>query len=643
MAYIRENKRTVRVRDKDTGDVNVKEYICCSIVESCRENGKVSQRPLQYIGTPDKLKKYAVLSYKRGVDEAEKKSNLDGVSFIACSHGAGMALCWIAEQPGLEDIINKVIRPKTIRGMPGSRILLPAAIHRATDPGSRREFETWVRTTSLPYHLKFDPEDLTSQTFREAMDGISTGQIHRMWHLVVERIMNEFGIQLSVLPLDCSNYYTFIDSRNGRCLICKRGHNKQKRDDLRQFSIAATTVYDLHIPIIRSLYDGNRNDKSEFPDFVRFVKEELIKFGVDLDDITLSFDGGSNSEENFKDLGIHILCAHSPVSCPEYYDISRSEFEEITLANGSKRLAHRIEDMTFSGIQGTGVLTLSEAPEAGRMADLEKKLQASADAVEDVRNRPANPRSRLWTSLKKRQNEAETAIRKAEEYNAKIQEENAKKKRGKPKQPKDIPVWDPVAAMREIIEDIVYAGRKVLKEFTEVSVHLNSDGTYAVEWKVREEEKARYCDKYFGRKLTCTDRKEWETKTILQQYSNQECIENGFFKITKNIDHFSIRPQYHWTDDKIWMHTSLCLIAIALAEVLRKKLELEGIVITRPQLMDRPAKIQDGWLLQDDRKVRRTAAKIEDRNLAALWDAVLKVCGKQVAAFLHQVADHTSV
>lgn len=630
MAFIREYKRKAKVKDTDTGKIIDREYIYYSIVENYRKNGKVCQRRLQHIGSLDKLKEFAVLSYKRGVEESEKKANLDGVSFIAYSHGAGMALFWIAEQIGLEDIINEVIEPKMIKGIPRSRILLLAAIHQAIDPGSKREFAAWVRTTSLPYHLQFDPEDLTSQTFWRAMDGISIEQIQTMWHLLVARIMKEFGIQLSVLPLDYSNYFTFIDSRNGRCVICKRGHNKQKRDDLRQFSLAATTLYDLRIPIIWSLYQGNKNDKSEFPEFVKFVKEELVKFGADLNEITLSFDGGSNSEENFKDIGLHILCAHSLVSFPEYYDIPLSKFKEITLANGSKRLAHKIESMTFSGVKGTGVLTYSEDLMTGQLADLEKKLQASADAVADVRNRLANPRSRLWTVLKKRQTETEAAKSKAEEYNAKITEDqkSGKKNRGKPKKLKDVPVWDPVPVMKEIIEDVVYAGRKVLRDFTKVSVRLDSNGTYAVEWEVYEEAKTKYCNKYFGKKLTCTDHTEWSASEILQEYSNQECIENGVFKISKNTDHFSIRPQYHWTDDKIWTHVSLCLVAIALAEVLRKRLDAEGTVITRPQLMDSLAKIQEGWLLQDDRKVRRTMAGIEDENLAALWNTVLKVCGK---------------
>ena len=43
MAFMRENKKTVTVKDKKTGEVTSKEYIYYSIVESYRENGKNRQ------------------------------------------------------------------------------------------------------------------------------------------------------------------------------------------------------------------------------------------------------------------------------------------------------------------------------------------------------------------------------------------------------------------------------------------------------------------------------------------------------------------------------------------------------------------------------------------------------------------------
>jgi len=89
-------------------------------------------------------------------------------------------------------------------------------------------------------------------------------QIEKAQEMLIQRALEIFPTELSRLHLDYSNQFTFIDSFNNRFEICKRGHNKQKRDDLRQFSLILITSAELQIPLVWELYDGNKNDKSEF-------------------------------------------------------------------------------------------------------------------------------------------------------------------------------------------------------------------------------------------------------------------------------------------------------------------------------------------------------------------------------------------
>ena len=123
-------------------------------------------------------------------------------------------------------------------------------LQRAIDPGSKNCFKTWASATSLPYHLDFNPEDMVSASFRKAMDGISCQEIETLWNKLVLKLFEVYGMDARDFHLDYTNYHTFIDSKNGRCIICKRGHNKQKRDDLRQFSLAVLTSAELLIPIV---------------------------------------------------------------------------------------------------------------------------------------------------------------------------------------------------------------------------------------------------------------------------------------------------------------------------------------------------------------------------------------------------------
>ena len=43
--------------------------------------------------------------------------------------------------------------------------MLLAMLQRAIEPGSKREFASWCRETSLPYHLQFDACELDSAAF----------------------------------------------------------------------------------------------------------------------------------------------------------------------------------------------------------------------------------------------------------------------------------------------------------------------------------------------------------------------------------------------------------------------------------------------------------------------------------------------
>jgi len=68
--------------------------------------------------------------------------------------------------------------------------------------------------------------------------------------------------------------------------------------------------------------------------------------------------------------------------------------------------------------------------------------------------------------------------------------------------------------------------------------------------------------------VTCRD--EWSTSEIVAAYWGQSSVEQ-VFKQFKNPYHNAVRPQYHWTDHKVKVHTFICVIALLLSQVLWKK------------------------------------------------------------------------
>ena len=604
------------------------------VVEGRRENGRVRQVILEYIGTLDKLKSLALdgyLSREKNPKQNEPSQNMNqsdieqaDLCFKAYDHGAVIAMLWTMEQLGIEQILTEAFSSKKVKGQTRSRILLLAMIQRAVDPGSKREFANWCKNTSLPYHLQFDADDLSSAAFWEAMDGISEQEINSAWNMIIKKLLDLYQVDLNQFHLDYSNYYTFINTANGRCVICKRGHNKQKRDDLRQFSLAALTTTALNVPIAWQLYNGNVNDKTEFPIFTAYISDQLLKWGIDPSEVTVCFDGGSNSEENFSNLGFHFVCAHSMAGHKYLYDIELTEYEPVVLNNGSERKAYFIGSLDFSGVHGTGVLVYSEALKEGQIAQLDRDLCSLQETVQDVKKRLQNKKSSLYTQLYKRKEEIRHIQHDVKEYNDSIDKEEAERlasgvrRRGRAKKHKPVPEWSPDAEMLAIVDKTIYHKHKYLKEFSTLSIFTMEDGTYSISLEINDLSKEAYINKFYGKKMVCTDHTDWSMQDILNNYNDQECIENGIFRTSKDVDHFAIRPQYHWTDDKIRVHVFICLTAITVAEVLKKHFECNNISLPKAALLDRLNEIHDGWVFVGDKKVKRVIEKLDDDHIR-LW------------------------
>ena len=605
------------------------------LVENRRTGPNNSPREiiLEYIGTPRNLMAFANEQYQRVQTMTNSATSFpQDVTFKSYAHGAVMGLFWAAQAIGLEQIIDDIFPRKTIKGLPRSRVLLLAMIQRAVEPGSKREFATWAKTTSLLYHLRIDQVDLDSASFWEAMDGISEEQIEEAWNQIMKRLFERYKIDLKSSHLDYSNYFTFINTKNGRCVIAKRGHNKQKRDDLLQFCLAALTSVALTVPIVWHIYNGNTNDKSEFPVFTARIREQLTKLGINPAEMTISFDGGSNSEENFSGLGFHFVCAHSLHSHKYLYDIDLDQYEEVILQNGHHRRAYWAGCHTFSGVNGLGVLTFSEDLYSGQAEQLERDRASIQELVTEAQNRLGNLRSSFFTSLKKREKEVRHAQRDAEEYNRQIDAEEkaridaGKSRRGKKKKYKDIPVWDPTAEMKDIVSRMIYGKHKYFQEFSSLVLTPRENGAYHLEWDEDSSKRSAYCRKYYGKKLIVTDHTDWSMLDVLNEYADQECIENDIFRMSKKTDHFAVRPQYHWTDNKIRVHLFICMAAIVIAEVLQKHVSMDGIELTKPAMLDRLNEIRDGWILSGGNKANRILEDMDTEH-KLLWDSVIKLKG----------------
>jgi transposase len=135
------------------------------------------------------------------------------------------------------------------------------------------------------------------------------------------------------------------------------------------------------------------------------------------------------------------------------------------------------------------------------------------------------------------------------------------------------------------------------------------------------ENKDEITHKYFGKKLLISDRKDWPTEDILQAYREQDCIEK-IFRGTKDDEHFSIRPQYHFTSQKIRVHIFCCLLGLALATILHREAVMHGFNGSRNKMLDTLSGIRRCWIKDRNSNKASYVLEVMDDEQSSLWDII---------------------
>ncbi|MEO7196064.1 MAG: transposase, partial [Pseudonocardiaceae bacterium] len=108
-----------------------------------------------------------------------------------------------------------------------------AALNRLVDPCSKRGFAQWWKTTAGDRFTKIGAGVLDHRRFWDAMHAVTAAELVEIEHRLALRMIETFGLDISALALDMTNFATYIDSTNERAPIAQRGKAKRKRTDPR--------------------------------------------------------------------------------------------------------------------------------------------------------------------------------------------------------------------------------------------------------------------------------------------------------------------------------------------------------------------------------------------------------------------------
>lgn len=509
--------------------------------EIARVDGKPKVVSQTYLGKADDIAAAVAGSGPAGV-EPERSRHL--------AFGDLAAVWAVLQRLQVAEIIDAVVGPRRSDASASVGTYLALAIaNRVVDPRSKRGFADWWATTAGDRLVKLPAAALDHRRFWDAMDHLDENALRTAERQITATMVSEFGLDLSGLALDMTNFATFIDSTNSRAPIAQRGHAKQKRTDLRLIGLGLVVTRDGAVPVASHTYRGNAPDVTQFPILIEELTVRYVQAGGERAGLTVVFDAGQNSAGNFAKLtaaGLHYVGSLPPADHPELLAIDRRRYRTVD--------ADR-----FPGL--TAHATLSYALGAER-----RVICTHSQTLHDAQARGFDQ------TLAK-------ATRALDEITATLDRGHGRR--------------DP-AGLQHAVEKILRP-RWVRRVLT-VTLTGEQPSDLRLSYTLDTAARRALETEIFGKRLLVTDHDTWSIADVVAGYRSQSEAEAGFRQL-KDVHIVGFSPMFHWTDSKIRVHAFYCVLALAVVHLMRRQAAAADLDLSVRDLLDTLAGIEETVLL----------------------------------------------
>lgn len=485
------------------------------------ESGRVDGRPRivrqDYLGTAEKV-----------AEVMRDGTRPVPLSATARAWGLPGALWLAALDSGLWDcLVRAWPAPRSGPGI--AHYMLLAAIQRVCDPGPKAAIGPWYGKTVLESIWRFPASRFTSQAFWDAFSKIDQDaafpgdDLTRLQIALAQLWVRNDFVTDTVLAYDTTNFYTYIDSKNERCELARRGHSKQGRHNLRQVGLAYAMDGSSGMGLFHHTYPGNRTDAEEFGVSLPRMLEVLAGSGIAPAAVTLVFDKGASSlltTVELEDSGLGWISAIPWSQAPEEMrDLPAEQMRRCPSAlpgirvKEGKALVH--------GRPATCVVLHSSVFESEQlhslMANVAKacsKLRALAHALSKAR---------------------------------------------KP-------------AARETVEKSVAAilAAQWLDTLIATELEGSKEEGWSLQFSVDNTALTELLTHRLGKTVLATNRADWSAERVAAAYHGQATIERQF-RSMKEGEGSSWGPMFAWTDPKIRVHSFYCMLGLSLVNWLHRR------------------------------------------------------------------------
>lgn len=516
------------------------------LVESARVEGRPRIVAQRYLGPAEE-----VLERLSGSGAGEPSATRH------LSFGDLAAALAMVRRLGIAEVADEVAGPRRADALAsvGTYLALSVA-NRLCAPCSKLAFSTWWKKTAGPRLTKLPAAALDHRRFWDAAEMLSQEALCEIERRVAAHAATAFGLDLSALVLDMTNFATFIDTGNPAAGLAKRGHAKQKRHDLRLVGLALVVTMDGAVPILSHPYPGDRPDVTQFPAVLSELVARYRDLGKGVERLTIVYDAGCDSAANqglIEEAGISFVGSLPPSQHPELLAAPRSRYRTIDAARFPGLSAFETKAVAL-GARRRVVVTHSDTFHARQARGFAQTLACATRRLGELSARLSGTRTR----------------RSKEQVAAEIVEILA-------------PRWLDRVIVWELAGDTPRALR--------------------LSFCVDEAAHRRLEAEVFGKRVLFTDRDDWTVAEVVAAYRSQAIVESGFRQL-KDVHVVSFSPMYSWTDRKIRVHVLTCVLALAVAHLMRREAQRAGFDMSVRELFGTLAQIQETELLYRGEKGR---------------------------------------
>lgn len=468
--------------------------------------------------------------------------------------GAVMALYDLAQRLDLVGHIDRQV-PKRGAGPTVGTYLLVAILNRCVAPCSKASIAQWFAQTALVGRLGLEPRQLTSQRFWDNMDRVALTAIERIERDVVTQMVRDFQVNVSRVLFDATNFFTFIDTFNTRSKLAQRGHCKEGREALRIVGLALLVTADFHLPLFHRTYAGNRADASTFGSLTEALVSRYRQLTQGTEHITLVFDKGNNSHDNLAAVEhspYHFIGSLVPTQHPELLAVPASKLRPLEDPDLAGVRVFRTRREIF-GVERTVLVTYNDNLFVAQSQTLLREIAKRQQRLSELQHQLLR-----W--------------------------QRGNVRRGKP---------PTLAGVQQQVKAWLKA--RHMKELFDVTVG-EVHGLPTLRYRFDHRAWQHLQVTLLGKTLIFTDNQDWSDANIVRGYRAQHHVESAFRQM-KDPHHIALRPQHHWTDQKIEVHVFCCVLALLLSSLLHRELQRRGFALSAAATLDQLAQIREVALL----------------------------------------------